>query len=264
MAGRLDDETPSLSFLLVDALAFWLRRQGLFWMLALPVGGLAAGITYVVETNQQFIDYRQHWGWDFLFALIYAMFLDRWIKEALLDGANDCDEADQLRRSMISWRFFAFAMLLFGLAWALAQVPVPNIAPFDVAILPWLPGLVAWTAPAALFALMLPAVSANEPMTLRQAWSLGRPAWTTLVALIGGAALFSLLAGAAAREGLHLLTGKSWAPAVLTGAARGFDCLVLAFAGYALAALFRQLTDWQQPEPADYAYRGVRARARKA
>src|SRR3954468_8874018 len=127
---------------------FWLRRQGTFWMLALPIAGLGAAIAHVLETNQEFIDYRQHWVWNLLFALIYAMFLDRWIREALLDGADDCDEVDTLRRSMISPRFVAFILLLFGLAMALAQAPVLKIA-----VLPWLPEVIVWAAVAAPFAL---------------------------------------------------------------------------------------------------------------
>jgi len=238
------------------AFVFWLRRQGIFWMLALPIAGLGAGIVHVVESNQQFIDYRQHWAWNLLFALIYALFLDRWIKEALLDGADDCDEVDTLRRSMISPRFVAFVLLLFGLAMALTELPVLKIAG-----VPWLPEIIVWAVVAAPLALLLPSLSAGEPLSLGGAWSAGRPALLSLFALIGGAALLSLLAAAAATQGgLHLLPGKPWADAVVAGAARLIDCLLLTFVGYGLAALFRERTGWQQPAPEDHAYRGIRAR----
>ena len=259
MAGRTHDEAPALFHLLIDALVFWLRRQGLFWMLALPIAGLAAGITYVVETNLQFIDYRRHWAWDLLFALAYAMFLDRWIKEALLDGATDCEEVDGLRRSIISWRYPAFAVLLFALAAALAQAPL-----LPIAVLPWLPELIVWSGTAMVFVLMLPALSAGEPAPLREVWRLGRPVWAILFSLVCGAALLSLLASTAVNTGLQLWAAKSWVPAALAAAARLFDCLLLAFVGNALAALYCRLTGWQQPAPADHTYRNVGIRARKA
>ena len=106
---HFEDDPPSPSLTLIDALAFWLRNQLVFWMMALPIAGLGAGVTYVLEADRQFIDWRDHWGWDFLFVLIYAMFLDRWIKESLLEGANPCDEVDELRRSTIAVRFLTFA-----------------------------------------------------------------------------------------------------------------------------------------------------------
>ena len=70
-----DSDVPSLGLVLVKALVFWLRHQGVFWLMALPIAGLAAAITYVLEANQALVDWRHHWGWDFLFAMIYAMFL---------------------------------------------------------------------------------------------------------------------------------------------------------------------------------------------
>jgi hypothetical protein len=79
--------------------------------------------------------------------------------------------------------------------------------------------------------------------------------------LIKGAALFSLLADTAAtRAGVQLLPDKPWAAAIVTGAGRLIDCLLLSFVGYGLAALFRERTGWRQPTPDDHAYRGVRAR----
>ena len=240
----------------LHAFVFWLRRQGTFWMLALPIAGLGAAIAHVLETNQEFIDYRQHWMWNLLFALIYAMFLDRWIKEALLDGASDCDGVDALRRSIISPRFVIFIMLLFGLAMALAQMPLLKIA-----VMPWLPEIIVWTAAAVPFALLLPSLSAGEPLSLGQAWSAGRPSLVSLFILIGGAALLSLLATtAAAQAGQIFLPGKLWTAAAVTGAARLIDCLLLTFVGYGLAVLFCDRTGWLQPAPEDHTYRVVRAR----
>ena len=184
------------------------------------------------------------------------MFLDRWIKEALLDGASDCEGVDTLRRSMISSRFIAYGLLLFGLAMALAQMPLLKIA-----VMPWLPELVVWTAAAVPFALLLPSLSAGEPLSLGQAWSAGRPSFLSLFILIGGAGLLSLLAAAAAAQaGLHFLPGKLWAAAAVTGAARLVDCLLLTFVGYGLAVLFCDRTGWLQPAPEDHTYRVVRAR----
>jgi len=238
------------------AFVFWLRRQGTFWMLALPITGLGAAIAHVLETNQEFIDYRQHWVWNLLFALIYAMFLDRWIREVLLDGANDCDEVDELRRSMISPRFVAYILLLFGFAMALAQLHLLKIA-----VLPWLPEVIVWAAVAAPLALLLPSLSAGAPLSIGEAWSAGRASLVSLFLMIGGAALLSLLAASAATQvGQHFLPGKLWAAAAITGASRLVDCLLLAFVGYGLAALFREHTGWQQPAPEEHNYRGVRAR----
>jgi hypothetical protein len=238
------------------ALVFWFRRQGIFWMLALPIAGLGAGIVHVVESHQEFIDYRQHWLWNLLFALIYALFLDRWIKEALLDGADDCDEVDALRRSMISPRFVAYVLLLFGFAMALDELPGLRIAG-----VPWLPEIILWAVVATPLALMLPALSAGAPLSLGAAWSTGRPVLLSLFVLIAATALLSLLADTAATQaGGRLLPDKPWAAAVVTGAGRLVDCFLLTFVGYGLAALFRARTGWQQPAPDDHTYRGIRAR----
>jgi hypothetical protein len=249
---HFEDDAPSLPLTLVDALAFWLRNQLVFWLTALPIAGLGAGVTYVLEADRQFIDWRDHWGWDFLFALIYAMFLDRWIKESLLEGANPCDEVDELRRSTIAVRFLSFAAVLCLLATALALV-----VPFEV-------GLAPCVAVASLFVLILPGLGAAEPISLSQAFALGRPLQLRLFLLIGGALALSVLAGI----GLHWVAGylpvKPWNAAAVAAGHRLIDCLLLAFVGYALAAMFRQLTDWQQPETEDHPFRGMRLRARKA
>ena len=69
IARRHEHDAPSLGLVLVDALVFWLRHQAVFWLMALPIAGLAAAITYILEANQALVDWRHHWGWDFLFAL---------------------------------------------------------------------------------------------------------------------------------------------------------------------------------------------------
>jgi hypothetical protein len=46
----------------------------------------------------------------------------------------------------------------------------------------------------------------------------------------------------------------------MVGAQRLADCLILAVAGHVLAALFRERTDWQQPEPEDRPFRHMRLR----
>ena len=45
---------------------------------------------------------------------------------------------------------------------------------------------------------------------------------------------------------------------------RFFDCVLIALAGHVLAALFRQLADWRQPEPDDHPYRDLMRARRKA
>lgn len=232
----------------IDALAFWVRRQGTFWMLALPIAGLAAAIAYVFTTNRQLAEWRDHWGWDLLFALIYAMFLDRWIKEVLLDGASPCEEVDDLRRSTVAVRFLIFVLALFGLAMALSEIPLPLV------------GGVLWAAIASVFVLLLPSLSAAWPLSLRQAFSLGRPVQGRLFLLIAGAAILSLLADTAAVWALEILPPRVWAPAAVAGATRFIDCVLLAFVGYGLATIYRDRSGWLQPEPAERPYRGTRWR----
>ena len=82
--------------------------------------------------------------------------------------------------------------------------------------------------------------------------------------LIGGAAALSLLAGVGLQWGAGYLPDKPWNAAAVAAGHRLIDCLLLAFVGYALAAIFRQLTDWQQPESEDHPFRGMRLRARRA
>jgi hypothetical protein len=257
MASELyfeDEERPSLLYLIADGAAFWVRSPMLFWIVTLPIAGLAAAVVYIVEADQFFAEFRNHWGWDFLFALIYAMFLDRWIKASLLDGASACDEVDNLRRSVISPRFLGFATALFLLAFAMANAASTYVE-MDV---------VVWSAGGALFVLFLPALSAAEPLSLRQAFALGRPLQAQLFLLIAGAIALSLLAGAGLQHAAALwLPDRPWSAAAATAAHRVVDCLLLAMIGNVLAALFRQLTDWQPPEPDDHPYRGMGKARRK-
>ena len=236
----------------LSALVFWWRRQGTFWLLALPIAGLAAAIIYVLEVDRQWIDWRGHWGWNFLFALLYALFLDRWIKEALLDEASPCEEADELRRATIAVRFLSFAatLCLLGLATAPCPYVVLNIA--------------LCAAVATLFVLLLPSLAAGTPLSLDEAFVLGRPMQTALFMLIFGAMLLSLLAGEGLAWTATVLPNKPWGPAAIAAVQRLVDCLLLSFVGYALASVFRQLTDWQPPEPDDRPFRGLRLGTRKA
>src|SRR5260370_31964724 len=208
MTARLHESAaPSLGLVLVEALVFWLRHQGVFWLMALPIAGLAGGTAYVLEANQALVDWRHHWGWDFLFALIYAMFLDRWMKITLLEGATACEEVDNLRRSIISVRFLVFAACFLLVAMVMSMIRLEGITgtllgwrfPVAVAailgtILTWLPHLFFWTTLFALIALMLPSLSAAEPTSISEAWTLGRPVRAALFRLIFGGALPSLSA----------------------------------------------------------------------
>src|SRR5258708_21029509 len=92
-----DSDAPSLGLVLVKALVFWLRHQGVFWLMALPIAGLAAAITYVLEANQALVDCRHHWGRDSLITLIYAIFLDRCIKQSLLVSTHPRNTPETLR-----------------------------------------------------------------------------------------------------------------------------------------------------------------------
>jgi FtsH-binding integral membrane protein len=238
-----DSDAPSLGLVLVNALMFWLRHQGVFWLMALPIAGLAAAITYVLEANQALVDWRHHWGWDVLFALIYAMFLDRWIKEALLEDASPCDEADALRGSTIAPRFLVFAAILGLMATALALLPHAELS------------AVLWTAAASLFVLMLPSLAAGEPSPLRQAFALGRPLQVHLFLLIGGAVALWFLADPGPAWVARHLPDRPWNGAVVAAAHRLIDALLLTFVGYGLAALFREVSGWRQPEPDGRLYR---------
>jgi branched-subunit amino acid transport protein len=277
MANRLtlDHDEPSLLLLIVDALAFWFRNQAVFWLVTLPIIGLGAAIAFVLDRHQQFADLRNHWGWDLLFALIYAMFVDRWVKITLLEGASPCEEVENLRRSIISVRFLVFAACFLLLAMFMSMVRLEGITgkllgwhlPVAVAailgmILAWLPHLFFWTTLFALIALMLPSLSAARPTSIGEAWTLGRPVRAMLFRLIFGVALLSLSVFATTAFGLELLPRKPWAAAAMAGVWRLGDCLLLAILGYVLATIWRALTDWRPPEPEDRPFRNLKFRAR--
>jgi len=203
--------------------------------------------------------------------VVYALFLNRWIKESLLDGATDCEEVDNLRRAIVSPRFLLFAIFFYVFAIVLGTLPIEWIvAPAALSgtffgdLLPWLPHLVFWSMILALFCLYLPALSVAEGVSLRLAVRLTRAARPQLIELILGAALLSLLGTAAASHwGLPLMPTKAWAIAAMAAAHRLFDCLLLAFVGHGLADLYRYITDWRQPEPEDRPYRGLGVKSRR-
>jgi hypothetical protein len=231
-----------------DAFVFWLRRQGIFWILSLTIAGLAAAIAYLINARREFGEWHGHWGLLVIFSMIYALFLDRWIKEALLDGADPCEEADNLRRSVISLRFVVFASLLIALAFAVAEIPVPGA------------GAAIWVILATPLALMLPSFSAHEPLSPVDALSLGAPVFFTLLATISVATAFSVLAPHAAEWIQPHLPRRPWVPAALAAATTLVDCLLLAMVGHVLAALYRAQSGWQQPEPEERPYRAMRWR----
>jgi hypothetical protein len=268
-------ESRPLFLLIVDAIAFWLRNQTVFWLLALPIAGLAAAGAYLTDTVQQFAFLRRPEGWHFLFALIYAMFLDRWIKEALLEDAAACDEVDAFRRALVPPPLLLFAIVFFvfamGLSWlqlhgidgTLARwgLPLALVGPL-AAMLAWLPQLLIWATALAFVALMVPGWSAAAPLSLRQAWRVSEPARPKIFRLILGSVLLSMLIYAATLWGFEVLPKKPWLPAALAGGQRLVDCLLLAVTGHVLASLFRTLTAWHPPEPEDRPFRHMRVRPR--
>ena len=95
-----------------------------------------------------------------------------------------------------------------------------------------------WTATASLFALMLPALAAGEPSSLRQAFAWGRPLQIHLFLLTGGAVALSLLAGPGVACARRHLPDRPWNAAAVAAAHRLVDVLLLAFVGYGLARSF--------------------------
>jgi hypothetical protein len=252
---QADDSLP-FSPPLLDALVFWLKNQLVFWIAAFPIALLAAAIDYILETELRFQGYRDAWGWNALFAAIYALFLDRWIKISLLEEAPVSDETDELRRRMIDARFLLASVVAFALAWAIGQAPLPYFEgmKFD-AVLSVLPHVVIWAYGVALFALLLPAISAGVPTGLGEALRLSRNVRTPLFILISVAALISLVAAAGTNYAVEFMPRRPWSPALMAGASRLVDCLLLAFVGHVLVSLYRNLTGWQPPEPEDRPYR---------
>jgi hypothetical protein len=240
------DDKPSLLLMSVDALVFWMRNPLSFWIVTLPIASLAGIATWALDRDHNLDAWRGHWGWSFLFALIYAMFLDRWIKASLLDDATPCDEVDNLRRSIVSPRFLAYATALFGLAALLAPSRYGEVS------------IVLWSASACLFALLLPSLSAAEPLSLSRAFALGRKLQIHLFLLIGMAVAISVLSSIGLERFVGWLPPKPWHGAALSAAGRIVDCLMLAWVGHVLAMLFREVTGWRQPEPDDHPFRDMK------
>lgn len=264
-----------LFFLIVDAIAFWLRNQAVFWLLALPIAGLAALAAYLIGTHEQFAYLRHPEGWDFLYALIYAMFLDRWIKESLLEDASPCDEVDAFRRALMPPPLLLFAIVFFLFAAALSLLRLQGVdaallrwrLPHAVEVvtgivLSWLPHVLVWATVLGFVVLLVPAWCAGEQMPVGKAWKISGPARPRLFRLVLGSTVLSLIVYAVTQWGLQLLPDKQWSAAAMIGAQRLADCLILAIAGHVLASLFRTLTEWHQPEPEDRPFRHMRLRPR--
>lgn len=254
MASELSaefEDKPSLLLSSVDALVFWMRNPLVFWIVTLPIAALAGMATWLIDSHRDLEPWRHHWGWGLLFALIYAMFLDRWIKASLLDDASPCEEVDNLRRAVISLRYLACAVLLFGLAVMLQPLHHGEIS------------IVLWSASACLFALMLPSLSAAEPLSLRQAFALGRPLQIHLFLLIAIGVAISVLAAIGMERALAFVPSKPWHGAALAAAGRVVDCMMLAWIGHVLAAWFREATGWRAPEPDDHPFRNIGLARRK-
>ena len=271
--GVFVSERTPLFILIIDAIAFWLRSQAIFWLLALPIAGLAAAAAYAIGANEQFAFLRHPEGWDFLYALIYAMFIDRWIKESLLDDATPCDEVDALRRAMVPPPLLLFAIVFFLFAMALSWLQLQGVEdtllrwrlPYAIAaivatVLSWLPHVLVWATALGFFALMIPAWCAGAPLSVARAWKLSGPARPRLFRLVLGSTVLSVIVYATTQWGLDVLPAKPWAAAAMAGAQRLADCLILAIAGHVLATLFQVATDWHQPEPEDRPFRHMRLR----
>jgi hypothetical protein len=268
----VDQRTP-LFLLIVDAIAFWLRHQGVFWLLVLPITGLAAAAGYLVDSSRQFTFEHFRWGWEFLYALIYAMFLDRWIKESLLDDATPCDGVDAVRRMLVPSRLLLVAIVFYGFAMMLSLLPLKGVpsslagwgAPQALAViggtvLAWLPHLLVWATCLAFLAFLMPSWSSGEPLALGRAWQLSEPARSRIFRLVVGSAVLSLTVYALTVWGYQALPRKPLTTAALEAAQRLADCLLLAIAGHVLATLYRVCADWQPPEPEERPFRGMRLR----
>lgn len=223
----------------IEALAFWARNQLAFWIAAFPIAVLAGALAYFLPADE--------WASAPLFTIVYALFLDRWQKIALLDGAPICEEADALRRMMITTRFLLLAIGAYALALLTMAVPVIDVLLWCMVLSPIL--------------LLLPALSAGDSITLGEAWRLGRPVQLVLLIIILATALLSICAQHGAIWLATLLPQKAWTPLVTAGLVRLVDCLLLAVAGHMLASLYRSLSGWQPPEPEDRPYRATRRRS---
>jgi hypothetical protein len=269
-------QSVPLFFLIGDAIAFWLRNQFLFWLLALPIAGLAAAGTYLSDQVQQFAFLRRPEGWHFLFALIYALFLDRWIKESLLEEAAPCEEVDALRHALVPPPLLLLAIVFFvfavGLSWLRLHGVEDEVrrwlplAPGVIlgTLLSWLPHLLAWATAFGLLALLMPAWCAGVPLSFRQAWAASASARPRLLRLFIGSVVLSMLIYAVTLWAGEALPARRWVPAALAGGQRLADCLLLAVVGHVLAALFVIITGWQQPEPEDRPFRNMGMRSGRA
>ena len=157
---------------------------------------------------------------------------------------------------MIDARFLLAAVMAFAFAWAIGQAPLPYFEGMKFAgVLSVLPHVVIWAYGVALFALMLPGISAGEPPGLGDALRLSRSVRTPLFLLIAVVALVSLAAAAGTSWAVEFMPRRPWSPALMAGASRLVDCLMLAFVGHVLVSLYRNLSGWQPPEPEDRPYR---------
>ena len=232
----LSHPSDRLSLLLLPfhAVAFWARNQLAFWIAALPVAVLAAALTWFEGADDRWVRLP-------LFAVVYALFLDRWHRIVLLADAPISEETDTLRHSLIDVRFLLFAVGVFALAIALEVLPIIDVLVWSLIVAPLL--------------LYLPAHSVGEPIGLGTAWRLARPVQITLFVTVCATAILAMLAQDAADIGALLLPKKPWLAPALAGAARLVDCLLLAILGYVTASLYRALSGWQPPEPEDRPYR---------
>jgi hypothetical protein len=267
--SAIEEQQPSLARLVFKSLTFLVRKWTVFAIVASPIPAIAAGAAWIIEFQRQFDIWRDPWLWELLFAVAYAMLLDRWIKETLLDGAFESDEVDNLRRSIIAPRFLLFAGAMFVLAYLLGAEPfdwfgnTDQLGPVLDGVIHWLPQIVVWALLFAMLGLMLPSLSAAEPIRPLQALRLGRRVRQVLIGLALGATLLSMAGDLASQWALNQLPHKSWAPSAMAGLHRLLDCVLIAVVGYCLATLYRQLTDWRQPEPEDHPYRGLGLPPRK-
>jgi hypothetical protein len=118
--------------------------------------------------------------------------------------------------------------------------------------------MLIWATVLAFFALLMPAWCSGAPLSFREAWRLSAPARPKLFRLVLGAVMLSMAIYAATLWGAEVLPRKAWPPAAMVGAQRLADCLLLAIVGHVLAALFRVLAGWRQPEPEERPFRNMR------
>lgn len=230
-------QSPTLFFLPFGALAFWARNQLSFWIAALPTAVLAGALTYLLPGDQ--------WvSWP-VFTIVYALFVDRWLRHVLLEDAPICEETDTLRYLIVDLRFLLYAVGAYGLSLLMPPVVVVDVVMWSLILAPML--------------LVLPALSAGEPLGLAGAWRVGRAVQLPLLAIILATAALSTLAHHYAPLLLELMPPrKPWPEPLLAGAVRLVDCFLLALAAHALAAIFRAVTGWSPPEPNDRPYRARR------